>query len=245
MLHVVIEGRHLTGTVNDPLHGAGAEPSGRRRRTARWPPTSGSVGCYWPHHKGVFDLGIDGWWPDQGDGLDAPSRLNRIRMYWEGSQLWRPERAAVRAASQRLRRHAALRRVPLVGRRLLDVGDAEDARAGRGQHRPDRHSVLGHRHRRLRADAGVHRRAVRALVPVRRVLSAVPRARPHLAPAPAVGLEHRRARARTRRRPTRGAGDPPESELHNAQVEPICRKYPRAALPADAVPVLRGARDAR
>jgi alpha-glucosidase/alpha-D-xyloside xylohydrolase len=38
----------------------------------------------------VFDLGIDGWWPDQGDGLDGPSRLNRIRMYWEGSQLWRP-----------------------------------------------------------------------------------------------------------------------------------------------------------
>jgi alpha-glucosidase/alpha-D-xyloside xylohydrolase len=56
----------------------------------RWPPER-SVGCYWPHHKGVFDLGIDGWWPDQGDGLDAPSRLNRIRMYWEGSQLWRPD----------------------------------------------------------------------------------------------------------------------------------------------------------
>ena len=39
-----------------------------------WPPER-SVGCYWPAHKGVFDLGIDGWWPDQGDGLDAPSRL--------------------------------------------------------------------------------------------------------------------------------------------------------------------------
>jgi alpha-glucosidase (family GH31 glycosyl hydrolase) len=37
----------------------------------------------------VFDAGIDGWWPDQGDGLDAPSRLARIRMYWEGSQVWR------------------------------------------------------------------------------------------------------------------------------------------------------------
>ena len=62
----------------------------RDRRTAQLAATNGSVGCYWPHHKGVFDLGIDGWWPDQGDGLDAPSRLNRIRMYWEGSQLWRP-----------------------------------------------------------------------------------------------------------------------------------------------------------
>jgi alpha-glucosidase/alpha-D-xyloside xylohydrolase len=37
-----------------------------------------------------MDLGIDGWWPDQGDGLDAPSRLARIRMYWEGPQQYRP-----------------------------------------------------------------------------------------------------------------------------------------------------------
>jgi len=94
VLHVVIEGRHLTGTVKDPC--TTPEPSGRIAgddgdvTKGRWPPER-SVGCYWPHHKGVFDLGIDGWWPDQGDGLDAPSRLNRIRMYWEGSQLWRPD----------------------------------------------------------------------------------------------------------------------------------------------------------
>jgi alpha-glucosidase (family GH31 glycosyl hydrolase) len=37
-----------------------------------------------------MDLGVDGWWPDQGDGLDGPSRLNRHRMYWEGTQLYRP-----------------------------------------------------------------------------------------------------------------------------------------------------------
>jgi alpha-glucosidase (family GH31 glycosyl hydrolase) len=92
VLHVVIEGRHLTGTVKDPC--AKPEPSGRVPDASgdltkgTWPPER-SVACYWPHHKGVFDLGIDGWWPDQGDGLDAPSRLNRIRMYWEGSQQWR------------------------------------------------------------------------------------------------------------------------------------------------------------
>jgi alpha-glucosidase (family GH31 glycosyl hydrolase) len=86
VLHVVIEGRNLTGTVKDPC--TTPEPSGRDADN-RWPPQR-SVGCYWPHHKGVFELGIDGWWPDQGDGLDAPSRLNRIRMYWEGSQLWKP-----------------------------------------------------------------------------------------------------------------------------------------------------------
>ena len=126
-----------------------------------------------------------------------------------------PERAAVRAASKRLPRHAAVRRVPVVGRRLLDLGDVEDARAGRGQHRALRHPLLGHRHRRLRADARVHRRAPRPLVSVRHLLPVLSLARPDLASAAAVGLEHRRARTagaarRDRRRgpsrPERAAG---------------------------------------
>jgi len=32
----------------------------------------------------VFALGVDGWWPDEGDALNLPSRLVRNRMYWEG-----------------------------------------------------------------------------------------------------------------------------------------------------------------
>ena len=94
VLHVVIEGHHLIGTVKDPC--TKPEPSGRipdangDLTKGTWPPER-TVGCYWPYHKGVFDLGIDGWWPDQGDDLDAASRLNRIRMYWEGSELWRPD----------------------------------------------------------------------------------------------------------------------------------------------------------
>jgi alpha-glucosidase/alpha-D-xyloside xylohydrolase len=94
VLHVVIEGRHLTGTVNDSCSAperSGRTPDANGDVTRGTWPSERSVGCYWPHHKGVFDLGIDGWWPDQGDGLDAPSRLNRIRMYWEGSQKWRPD----------------------------------------------------------------------------------------------------------------------------------------------------------
>ena len=87
VLHVVIEGRHLTGTVNDACTAA-ALPSGRTS-DGRWPPDR-QVSCYWPFHKPLFDLGIDGWWPDQGDGLDAPSRLARIRMYYEGHQKYRP-----------------------------------------------------------------------------------------------------------------------------------------------------------
>jgi alpha-glucosidase/alpha-D-xyloside xylohydrolase len=94
VLHVVIEGRHLTGTANDACttpERSGRTPDANGDLTKGTWPDERSVGCYWPHHQGVFDLGIDGWWPDQGDGLDAPSRLNRIRMYWEGSQKWRPD----------------------------------------------------------------------------------------------------------------------------------------------------------
>jgi len=39
---------------------------------------------YWAAHRAVFDLGVDGWWPDEGDGLSPQSRLARNRMYWEG-----------------------------------------------------------------------------------------------------------------------------------------------------------------
>jgi alpha-glucosidase (family GH31 glycosyl hydrolase) len=87
VLHTVLEGRRLTGTVNDPCTAAPL-PSGRTA-DGRWPDDR-QVSCYWPVHKQVYDVGIDGWWPDQGDGLDGPSRLARHRMYYEGSRQFRP-----------------------------------------------------------------------------------------------------------------------------------------------------------
>ncbi len=45
---------------------------------------------YWAAHREVFALGVDGWWPDEGDPFGPASRLSRIRMYWEGPQLDRP-----------------------------------------------------------------------------------------------------------------------------------------------------------
>ena len=87
VLHAVIEGRRMSGTVHDACTPEKAVPSGRTPDD-KWPDDR-AVPCYWPYHKPVYDLGIDGWWPDQGDGLDQPSRLARIRMYWEGPQLWR------------------------------------------------------------------------------------------------------------------------------------------------------------
>ncbi len=88
VVHVVLEGRRLTGTVDDPCPqppAPGATGSGRD-----WPEDQ-RVACYWPIHREVFEQGVDGWWPDQGDGLDAESRLARIRMYSEGTQRLSPD----------------------------------------------------------------------------------------------------------------------------------------------------------
>jgi alpha-glucosidase/alpha-D-xyloside xylohydrolase len=45
---------------------------------------------YWSTHREVFQLGVDGWWPDEGDALDPAARFARNRMYWEGPLLDRP-----------------------------------------------------------------------------------------------------------------------------------------------------------
>jgi len=46
--------------------------------------------CHWDAHRRTFAMGVDGWWPDEGDPLDIPSRLARNRLYWEGPQMDRP-----------------------------------------------------------------------------------------------------------------------------------------------------------
>jgi alpha-glucosidase (family GH31 glycosyl hydrolase) len=87
VLHIVVEGRRFSQTVRDvctdPSQPTGRTPDGH------WPDDR-QVSCYWPAHKPLLDLGVDGWWPDQGDGFDAPSRLARNRMYFEGQQMYRP-----------------------------------------------------------------------------------------------------------------------------------------------------------
>src|SRR6185437_260492 len=106
-LHVVLEGRKLIGSVADPCTAAPL-PSGRTP-DGHWPPER-QVSCYWPAHKPLLDLGVDGWWPDQGDGLDMPSRLARNRMYFEGTQLERPNRrifALHRNGAPGMQRYAA------------------------------------------------------------------------------------------------------------------------------------------
>ena len=75
-LHVVIKARAMHGTVQDACDAT--------------QPVEEQPSCYWQKHRGIFALGVDGWWPDEGDPLNTPSRLARNRMYWEAPQLDRP-----------------------------------------------------------------------------------------------------------------------------------------------------------
>jgi alpha-glucosidase/alpha-D-xyloside xylohydrolase len=76
--HVVIRARSVSGRASDRFDSGRVDES--------------QAGSYWNAHRGVFSMGVDGWWPDEGDPLDGPSRLARIRMYWEGCQIDRPDR---------------------------------------------------------------------------------------------------------------------------------------------------------
>lgn len=47
---------------------------------------------YWAQHMPAEKIGVDGWWPDEGDLLSAEARLERNEMYWEGEIQAHPER---------------------------------------------------------------------------------------------------------------------------------------------------------
>ena len=76
VLHSVILENDLRGIVHDACN------------VARFDKEQAS--CAWDAHRKTFELGVDGWWPDEGDPLNIEARLARNRMYWEGPQLDRP-----------------------------------------------------------------------------------------------------------------------------------------------------------
>lgn len=77
VLHVVNPPETLHGSVHD----TGAAAS-----------VPGDAANYWAQHEPFMRMGIDGWWPDEGDVLPTPSRLVRNRLYWEGGRKTRPDR---------------------------------------------------------------------------------------------------------------------------------------------------------
>jgi len=76
VLHAVILSNRLQGTVQDRCEAVRFDEQ--------------EAGCYWDAHRKNFAMGVDGWWPDEGDPLDITSRLLRNKMYWEGPQIDRP-----------------------------------------------------------------------------------------------------------------------------------------------------------
>ena len=159
VVHVVDPPLHLHG--HRRRHGPGGEPRTTRRIIGT------GIGR-------SLAAGIDGWWPDVGDKLDPAARLARIRMYWDGPIRDHPDR-----------RPFALHRNGYAGMQRygwLWSGDIDSAWQTLAMQVPVGINcgltgipLLGDRYRRLHHHAGADRRAVRALVPVRRVLPAVPR----------------------------------------------------------------------
>ena len=47
---------------------------------------------YWAEHMPLEEIGVDGWWPDEGDSLPVTARLERNEMYWDGQIKAHPER---------------------------------------------------------------------------------------------------------------------------------------------------------
>lgn len=76
VLHVVPPG-DFHGTIHD----AGA--------AARAP---GDAVSYWQEHLPVEETGVDGWWPDEGDRLSVTARLQRNEFYWDGPLSVQPDR---------------------------------------------------------------------------------------------------------------------------------------------------------
>jgi len=52
----------------------------------------GDAPAYWAQHAAIEPIGVDGWWPDEGDKLSVYARLDRNRMYFEGSRALQPDR---------------------------------------------------------------------------------------------------------------------------------------------------------
>jgi alpha-glucosidase/alpha-D-xyloside xylohydrolase len=86
VLHVNAPPRRLTGeeVIRVEPPDAATSRGGRGRRRAS------TISDYWARHRETFALGVDGWWPDDGDELDHESRIARHKLYYQGPLLDRP-----------------------------------------------------------------------------------------------------------------------------------------------------------
>ncbi len=76
VLHVV-----PPGDFHGTMHDTGAEAL-----------TPGDAVGYWRQHLPVEEAGVAGWWPDEGDRLSVDARFQRNQLYWDGPRSVHPER---------------------------------------------------------------------------------------------------------------------------------------------------------
>jgi len=88
VFHVNRAPRNLFGTSITPSSAAG-EKSGVKESPEDFDSRS-HIRNYWARHRDIFALGVDGWWPDDGDELPLEARLTRHRCYYEGPLQDRP-----------------------------------------------------------------------------------------------------------------------------------------------------------
>ena len=72
---------HVNGAPKDLFGDSIDEPSDSPRH----------IHNYWAKHHDTFALGVDGWWPDDGDDLPLGARLTRHLLYYEGPLHDRPD----------------------------------------------------------------------------------------------------------------------------------------------------------
>jgi alpha-glucosidase/alpha-D-xyloside xylohydrolase len=84
VLHQNAPPRRLTGDAVTRVEDENSEETRRPNRQGS------DISSYWARHRKTFALGVDGWWPDDGDELRRESRINRHRLYYQGPLLDRP-----------------------------------------------------------------------------------------------------------------------------------------------------------
>ena len=174
VLHVVNPPENLHGQVTDTGPAASA-PS--------------DAANYWQQHVPLIKIGVDGWWPDEGDVLPVASRLVRNRMYWEGGRMTTPNR---RPFALHRNCYAGIQRWGWLWSgdtsstwKTLETQIAMGITAGLSGV-PYWGTDIGG----FVPTRGVYGRAVCAMVPVWRILSIVSLPRTDLATAPALGMEY-------------------------------------------------------
>jgi len=119
----------LTGTVRDAIPSGAADADNQ-------------VATYWARHVPLMKAGIDGFWPDEGDRVPAESKLARIRMF-RGTAARASRPPCLRALPFRLPGDAAVWRLVVDRRHMVQLGPASQAHIDGAEYVTERSHVLG------------------------------------------------------------------------------------------------------